>query len=153
MIMQFHTPHKKNSTLVTQLVCAVLFCAFSFLWLFCFQADVIAVAQHVLSGGVTHYDRTVGALLITLVLQILQRVVATLTRLYRRTHAVTYLPSMLVLAVISDINADIDSHFSLGAWYWCYGELSSGWQGRCCPSILRRSLRDSSLVAYGSTCC
>jgi len=116
--MQFHTPHKKNSTLVTQLVCAVLFCVFSFLWLFCFQADVIAVAQHVLSGGVTHYDRTVGAVLITLVLQILQRVVATLTRLYRRTHAVTYLPSMLVLAVISDINADIDSHFSLGAWYW-----------------------------------
>ena len=115
--MIYHDPQKKNSTLTTQVVCAVLFCAFSFSWLFWFQADLLAVAQHVLSGGVTHYDRTVGAVLITLVLQLLQFLVKGMTRLFKRAHALTYLPSMFALAVISDISPDIDLHFSLGAWY------------------------------------
>ena len=108
----------KNSTATVQVACAIVFCLFSFSWLYWFQADVLAVAQHVLSNGQTHYDRTIGALLTTLVLQLLQLFVNVFAKLYRRTHALTYLPSMLVLAVISDVNTDIDQHFSLGDWYW-----------------------------------
>lgn len=116
--MKYHIPQKTNGTIVTQLMCAVLFCVFSFSWLYWFQADTLAVAQHVLSGGVTHYDRTIGAVLITGVLQLLQQLVAVIVQLWRRSHALTYLPSMLFLGILSDVSSDIDLDFSLGAWYW-----------------------------------
>ena len=125
--MQDYDPHKKNGTITVRVVCAIVFLAFSFLWLYEFQADVLAVAQHVLSGGQTHYDRTVGAVIITLVLQCLQLGAFAVTRLARRTHALTYLPSMLLLAVISDIPADIDLHFSLGAWTWVVPTVLVAW--------------------------
>ena len=46
-------------------VCAVLFVLFTFCYLYFYQADVIAAAQHVFSGGQTRYDRLIGAVLIT----------------------------------------------------------------------------------------
>ena len=127
--MHYHNPNKKNSTITTRVMCAIVFCVFSFSWLYWFQGDVLAVAQHVLSDGVTHYDRTVGALLITLFLQILQLVVSTIVRLQRRTHALTYLPSFLVLTVVSDVNSDIDLHFSFGSWYWIVPLVLLIWGG------------------------
>ena len=48
-----------------RVMCAILFLCFSFLYLYEYQADVLAVAQHVLSDGQTHYNRTIGAVLIT----------------------------------------------------------------------------------------
>lgn len=116
--MKYHVPHKKDGTATTQVACALLFCLFSFCWLFWFQGDVLAVAQHVLSGGATTYNRAIGAVLITFVLLLLQRGVFSLIRLRHYSHALTYLPSMLLLAVISDISTDIDQHFTLGNWYW-----------------------------------
>ena len=116
--MQDHDPHKKNGTIAVRAMCAIIFLAFTFLWLYEFQADVLAVGQHVLSGGQTHYDRTVGAVIITLVLQLLQLGVYYVTRLARRTHALTYLPSMLLLTIMSDVPPTIDQHFSFGAWAW-----------------------------------
>lgn len=116
--MNFNHPDKGGSTIVVKTMCAIVFIAFSILWLYAFQSDVLAVAQHVLSEGHTRYDRLVGALLITAVLYMLQLLAYYFTRLRKMFHALTYLPSMLVLALISDINSDIDRHFSLGAWWW-----------------------------------
>ena len=127
--MRYHNPRIKNGTITTKVVCAVAFILFSFLWLYEFQADVLAVAQHVLSDGVTHYDRTVGALLITLVLLLLQQGVAAVTKLSRRTHALTYLPSMLILTVVSDISTTIDMSFSFGAWKWVIPLVLVLWGG------------------------
>lgn len=127
--MKYNNPSEKNSTIATQVMCAVLFVSFSFCWLYWFQADVLAVAQHVLSDGYTHYNRTVGACLITLSLWVLQRVVFLFTRLRYRTHALTYLPSMLALAVVSDISSEIDLHFSMGAWYWVLPLVLCVWGG------------------------
>ena len=53
-------------------LCAVLFCGFSFVYLLFYQADMLAVAQHILSGGVTTYNGLIGAIIITLVLMLLQ---------------------------------------------------------------------------------
>ena len=106
--------HHQGGTLTTRIVCAVCFLAFSFLWLFWFQADLLAVAQHALSGGVTHYDRTVGAVIITLVLFLLQLAVYGITRLSRRTHALTYVPSFLALAFLSDISISANNRVEVG---------------------------------------
>ena len=99
-----------------RVMCAILFLCFSFLYLYEYQADVLAVAQHVLSDGQTHYNRTIGAVLITAVLYLLQIGVYAVTKLSKRTHAMTYFPSLLILAIITDISPDIDLHFSFGAW-------------------------------------
>lgn len=104
----------EDGTITIRVVCAIVFLLFTFCWLYFFQTDVLAVAQHGLSGGKTHYDRMVGALIITSVLFVLQLIVGALTRLTRRTHALTYFPSFLMLAFISCV-----SHpFRWGAWLW-----------------------------------
>ena len=115
--MNYNHPNKNSSTVAIRLMCAIVFLTFSFVWLYCFQADILAAAQHVLSKGLTTYKPFVGAVLITLALQVFQLIVYALTRLRKRSHALTYLPSMLALAVITDINSDIDSHYALSSWW------------------------------------
>ena len=116
--MKYHIPHKKNSSITTQVVCAVLFVLFSFFWLYWFQADLIAVAQHTLSRGVTHYDRTVGAVIITAVLMVVQRVVVAVTRLYGRSHALTYAPSLMGLALMGDVSVGEGDQLSFACCRW-----------------------------------
>ena len=127
--MRYHDPQLKNGTITTKVVCAVCFLIFTFLWVYFFQADVLAIAQHTLSHGATHYDRTIGAVLITVVLMVLQLVVHRFLRLDHRSHALTYVPSMLLLAFISDINADIDDHYSFGVWPWVLPVVLALWGG------------------------
>lgn len=111
--------HKLHGTITTRVVCAMVFVSFVFLWLYFFQADILTVVQHKLSGGQTHYHRTIGAVVITLILMLLQFGVYGITRLARRTHALTYLPSMLLLAFICHFPADERGDvFSWGYWAW-----------------------------------
>ena len=120
---------RKGSTATIRVVCAVLFCAFSFLWLYYFQADLLALLQHVLSNGQTHYHRVGGAVLITLLLLLLAQLVYLLVRLRHRTHALCYLPSMLVLAMMSDVNPSFVSHQTFGPWLWLVPLILIVWLG------------------------
>ena len=52
--------------MLMKIACAILFLIFTFCFLYYYQADILTVEQHVLSHGQTHYDRTIGAVLITL---------------------------------------------------------------------------------------
>ena len=105
-----------NSTFIIKVICAILFILFSFGFLYCYQADLIAMAQHVLSEGKTHYDKMVGAVLITGVLWLLQLGLQSMAAIPKRFYAVTFFPSLLILAVLTDISPDIDQGFSFGAW-------------------------------------
>lgn len=116
--MALNSTNRKDSTLTVRVACAVLFCTFSYCWLYYFQSDLLALLQHVLSNGQTHYSRMVGALLITALLQLLALIVAAVVRLYRRTHALCYLPSVLLLTILSDVGASFASHPSFGHWLW-----------------------------------
>lgn len=112
--------YRKNGTTMIKIVCAVLFCTFTFVYLYAYQNDVLAVGQHVLSGGQTHYSRLIGAFLITLVLTLLQLGVSTVVKLSKSTYALTYFPSLLILAVITSVNSKIDQGFSFGSWVWWF---------------------------------
>lgn len=125
--VNYNHPQKKNSALATIVACALVFFAFSFFWLYYFQADVLTVAQHQLSGGKTHYNSVLGALIISLVLFIVQQGVFIVTRLSRRTHALTYFPSMLLLAILSSMGPDFIENKSLGAWSWAIPVLLVVW--------------------------
>ena len=108
----------KHSTAVVKTACAIVFLLFTFFYLYYFQADILAMAQHVLSHGKTHYNRTVGAVLITLVLYLLQMGVYALTKLEWRAHALTYFPSLLVLTFLTSPGNHFFQDASLGAWLW-----------------------------------
>lgn len=106
----------KDGTRVVRIACAVLFVSFTFLYLYDYQDDILAMAQHVLSDGLTHYNRTIGAVLITVVLWLLQIGFYALFRLQGRAHAITFFPSLLTLAVITSPDNSIDEGFTFGAW-------------------------------------
>lgn len=112
-----------------KVVCALAFLCFSFCYLYYYQAGVLSVAQHVLSDGVTSYNRPVGAMLITAGLFLLQLGVYAIVKLNYRTHAVTYFPSFLILTVITDISPDIDRHFGVGGWIVALPLLLLAWCG------------------------
>ena len=107
---------KPSTACYTKVACAVTFCVFSLVYLLFYQCDVLTAGQHVLSGGQTHYNRFVGAFLITLVLYLLQMAVANYAKLTKRAYALTYFPSLLVLTIITDVSSTIDQGFSFGGW-------------------------------------
>lgn len=99
-------------------VCTIVSLAFIFLWLYCFQSDVLNVAQHILSGGHTHYNRVVGAVLITALLWLVQALTFRILRLRKRSHALTWFPSMLLLAVLTSVSPDSANCYNLSIWMW-----------------------------------
>lgn len=100
-----------NRELIIRLLCAVAFCIFSFLYLYSYQADVLAYAQHILSGGKTHYNALAGAFLITTVLLIFQILLSLVAKPKGCLHALTYIPSLAIIAYISDISVCVDKTF------------------------------------------
>ena len=118
---------KHDGTITTKVVCAISFILFSFFWLYGFQADALTVAQHVLSQGVTHYDKVVGTIIIMVVLIAIQFIIAHIVRIPRRTYALSYFPSLLILATISDFVVDDHYEVSVSLWYWLFPLLLILW--------------------------
>ena len=106
-----------NGRSLVHVTCAVVFLLFTFCFLYFYQADILAVEQHLLSGGKTHYVSWVGALLITFVLYLVHLGTYALTGLYKRAHALTYFPSLLFLTVITGMKIS-EQGCSLGHWVW-----------------------------------
>ena len=127
--MNYNYKNKNNSTTGIRLMCAIVFVIFSLAWLFFFQADILAMTQHVLSGGLTHYNRTLGALIITFVLLLVQTGVYKLTNLRRQAYALTYVPSMLMLALISDVEPMGGGTISFASSWWVALLLLLLWGG------------------------
>lgn len=115
--MADRTSYQRDSGIVVRTVSAIVFLAFTFLWLYFFQADVLAYAQHVFSGGQTHYNRLVGTVLITVILWLLFFGVYMLVRLSNRFHALSYFPSLAVLALLGAICPSADTGPSLSLWW------------------------------------
>lgn len=91
-----------------RVVCAIVFVLFSWCWVFYFQRDLLAMGQHVLSGGLTHYNRLAGAVVITVVLLFLQNLVHKISRLNKSFYSLTFFPSMLLLGMLTNIVPDPD---------------------------------------------
>ena len=125
--MHYIRRRKNSSTTSIHLVCAIVFVLFSFGWLFFFQQDLLAMAQHVLSGGITHYNRTIGAIVLTVILFLLQLGVYSITQLYGRAHALTYGPSLLFLGVLSDVTENNGGFVMHETSWWLIGVLVIVW--------------------------
>ncbi|MDO4160194.1 MAG: DUF6057 family protein [Prevotellaceae bacterium] len=106
-----------NSTII-KFICAIVFISFTFIYLYFFQADILAMEQRVLSGGVTQYDKTIGALVITAILYLVQLGVNRLTCFKGSMYALTFFPSLVLLTLLTSVSNDFDVSKSFGAWIW-----------------------------------
>lgn len=85
----------------TKLCATLLFALYSFLYLYCMQADLLACFQYILSDGLTSYSPLVGGLIITLLLVFLGELLAYVWPLPAAFLVLSYFPSAVLLAVIS----------------------------------------------------
>ena len=107
-----------NNGTLQQIVCAIVFLLFTIIYLYFFQADLLAMEQHVLSGGTTHYEHNIGTLVITSVLMLLQMMVRRLLSWRGKLYALTYLPSAALLGLLTSIDEQFSVHLSYGGWLW-----------------------------------
>ena len=115
--MNYNNPIKNGSTVTIRVMCAIVFAVFSFAWIYFFQSDLLAMTQHVLSGGQTTYSPMFGAILLTVSLLLFQQLVYRVAKLKKRYHALTYLPSMLLLAMLTGISLKTGGR-SMIDWHW-----------------------------------
>lgn len=98
--------------------CSIMFALFSFLYIYCMQGCLLAEAQFAFSNGITSYSPFWGALMITIILMLIQFLVAKFSRIVGKAYALTYFPSFLLLTVISSVNKNALSDFTFGKWIW-----------------------------------
>ncbi len=110
------------------------------------QGDLLAEAQFVLSQGLTLYSLLAGAITITVVLQIVQWVVTRMLHFNSQYYSLSYLPSLLLLAMLTNITHNDLYNFTFGYWTWIlplillvYVILVFAFRGR---SSLTRSIYD-----------
>ena len=104
-----------NYTKLLHSFCAIVFIVFTFAYLFFFQADLLAMEQHVLSNGTTTYNRTIGSLVILAVLYLLQIGAYKLTKFDGIFYSLTYIPSFLLLALLTNVDGNFDTTTSFGS--------------------------------------
>jgi len=117
-LSSYNHPYRQETAGIIRYSCGILFMLFSFCYLYFLRGEILAEAQFVYSKGVTTYNVLIGAIIITVILQIVQWVVSKLSSLPSRWHALSYVPSMLMLTILTDVNRTTIDHFSFGDWLW-----------------------------------
>lgn len=125
--MNYNNPTPQQAAGITRYSCGFLFLAFSFCYLFFLMGEVMAGVQYVLSGGLTKYSILAGAIIIPVVLQAVQWVVAKVTCLPNSAHILSYVPSFILLAMLSDLDRNVDGDFVWGMWRWLVPTILVCW--------------------------
>lgn len=103
--------------MLTRVTCTFVFTLFTFYYLYCYQADLLTVIQHVLSKGQTHYNHFVGAVLITVLALLLQVGVVKIFQKMRLAWALTFVPSALCIMMLTNVEvSSADYQLVFGAW-------------------------------------
>ncbi len=111
----------KIQNTLTRVSCTFAFSLFTFFYLYYYQADLLTVMQHVFSKGQTHYNRFIGAVLITVVLLLLQVGFVNIFRKVRLAWAFTFVPPALCLVLLTDVHVSpIDGMLSFGNWVYIF---------------------------------
>ena len=124
-----------------RVVCAIVFILFTWCWVFYFQSDLLTMAQHVLSNGLTHYNRLVGAIVITVALLFVQNLVHKFTHLNKSFYSLTFFPSMLLLGMLTNISPDPEGGINHGFSGWLAILVLIAWGGsvvRVCQAARTR---------------
>lgn len=109
---------RDGSANIEEIICAVVFCAFSFVYLYYYQGDLLMMQQHVLSNGLTSYNCLIGASIITICLQLVQVFINKVFCRKTKYLATTYFLPIMLLTILTDVSPNIDCGYELGKWSW-----------------------------------
>ncbi len=117
MSKYIHTTYKK-ATRMQSIVCGFLFSAFSFVYLYVFQRDVLEALHYSLAQERTRFAPLASAFIITLVLVLLGWGINVLFRLKGGLRAFSYFPSCLVLGALTDVGKTVYMPDRHSPWIW-----------------------------------
>lgn len=117
MSKYIHTTYKK-ATRMQSIVCGFLFSAFSFVYLYVFQRDVLEALHYSLAQERTRFAPLASAVIITLVLVLLGWGINVLFRLKGGLRAFSYFPSCLVLGALTDVGKMVYMPDRHSPWIW-----------------------------------
>ena len=129
-----------------RILCAVLFAIFSFVYIYVFQGELLALMQDYLSEGVTESNAFVAALIITLLLSLMQWGINHVSKLHGRWEALSYIPSCALLALITDVN-DGTMLYSASKWLWGVPLVVIVYIGVVWVNRMRRSVKRNGLFS------
>lgn len=104
----------KSSTVAIMTTCAIAFIIFVFCYLYFLQADLLALSQFAWSDGQTHYNRLVGAVLLTVVFFLVHLAVSSITDFPKRVRSLTYFPSLVLLGALTSGHLEPDGRVTVG---------------------------------------
>ena len=110
----------KSSNVIIKWACTALFLVFTYCYLRFYQCDLLAIIQDVLSQGQTTYHPIIGAILLTIVFFLLCLSIQLLFKPHPHLHALTYFPSLLLLAQLLDVDKNCMNPFI----HWHYVTLT-----------------------------
>ena len=110
-------PYKKTARIMIG-VCGLLFSAFSLIYLYVFQRDVLEALHFSLAHGKTHFAPLASAAVLTLVLILLRWGINSLLGLKGSVRSLAYLPSFLVLCALTDLGRNVYIPGYRTAWVW-----------------------------------
>lgn len=112
-----HTSNKETAR-VLPWVCGSLFFAFSFVYLFVFQRDVLETLHYSLAHGKTQYAPLASAVVLSVVLVLLRWGTGCLLGLRGKWHSWAYFPSCLLLGVLTDVGRGVYMKEYHSVWGW-----------------------------------
>jgi len=95
---------RNNSGTVLRIVCAIVFCVLSFLYLYVYQVDVMALRLDRLFGGTKYYSPAVFSFIVTALLYVVHLVFVSFSWPYKSFYALTYFPSLLILWILTEMH-------------------------------------------------
>lgn len=118
--MYYSNTTTQKAQQMVNIICCLLFVAFCLVYLGVYQADVLAFAQHVYSSGRTVYMPFVSLTVCTSLLTALGLAVGHYLCIPLRVRALAWVPSCLLLGLLTDVNIPEVFPERSGAPWWVY---------------------------------
>ncbi len=106
-------------------MCGLLFSAFSFVYLYVFQRELLEALHYSLAHGKTQFAPAASAVVITIILLLLRWGVNALVKLKGCVSSLSYVPSFLVLCALTDVGRDVYTSSFHSCWTWLFPLLSA----------------------------
>ena len=102
-----------GSTIALKAVCATIFAVFLIKFIYSFQGDVLAMIQYAWSGHETHYDRTIGTVVIVAVCAIVTGIFLPMSRLPISLYSLHFAPAVMLVTALTSVEVDADGKVTM----------------------------------------
>ena len=129
MIKLINSSYRKAAQNIN-ILSGLLFSIFSFVYLYYFQGDVVQALHFSLSEGKTYYSYLIGAIIATLILLIIAKLIRDNIKFDVPYLSLSYFPSFLCLSLITDIDYSVyTGNEIMHKWIWLFPLLLLLWWG------------------------